>query len=331
MAQCRICEHYPIIKEFKAIEMMFGTRDEFDYLECEACKSIQIKSIPSEVDLSKYYPKDYYSYSSDYFYSNHRFGTGIKSKIKQKIRNERDRYALGLDSFTGSVIDYFKPAEVQLKIFRRHRIETTNRILDVGCGNGSFLNFLASMGFEALLGIDPYTPADRISEAGVLVRKIGLADLDGIYDVIMFHHALEHVVDPIMSLRAARGKISDHGLCVVRIPTTTSYAREFYRENWVQLDAPRHLNIPSRKGMEILGIKTGFKLIDVIDDSTDFQFWASEQYRINIPMNRHGLDYEAGRPAFDVSRRLIKQWRKFAIRLNQQHRGDQAAFIFKAA
>jgi len=30
------------------------------------------------------------------------------------------------------------------------------------------------------------------------------------------------------------------GWCVIRIPTVSSFAWEHYREQWVQLDAPRH-------------------------------------------------------------------------------------------
>lgn len=50
-------------------EMMFGFGEEFAYFECSKCGCLQISEIP--VDISKYYPSDYYSFSqnstSNYF------------------------------------------------------------------------------------------------------------------------------------------------------------------------------------------------------------------------------------------------------------------------
>ena len=59
---CRICGNTEKNLIHKAQEMMFGTRDEFDYLECSACGTLQIVEIP---DLSCYYPRDYYSFVSE--------------------------------------------------------------------------------------------------------------------------------------------------------------------------------------------------------------------------------------------------------------------------
>src|SRR6476661_7449138 len=41
--------------------MMFGTRDEFEYLECAECGTVQIAEIP---DLTAYYPQGYYSFDA---------------------------------------------------------------------------------------------------------------------------------------------------------------------------------------------------------------------------------------------------------------------------
>jgi len=40
----------------------FGLRDEFRYLECGACRCVQLVDVPA--DLSKYYPPNYYSFAS---------------------------------------------------------------------------------------------------------------------------------------------------------------------------------------------------------------------------------------------------------------------------
>ena len=44
-------------------EMMFGTRDEFEYFECNQCGSLQ--RLSQVADEGKFYPPNYYSFSED--------------------------------------------------------------------------------------------------------------------------------------------------------------------------------------------------------------------------------------------------------------------------
>jgi hypothetical protein len=57
---CRICANTKGNKRHLAREMMFGLRDEFEYVECANCGCLQIKEIPH--NLSDYYPEAYYSF-----------------------------------------------------------------------------------------------------------------------------------------------------------------------------------------------------------------------------------------------------------------------------
>ena len=65
---CRIC-HESSSKTYIAKEMMYGTRDEFEYFECENCGCLQISEIPT--NLGDYYPSNYYSFKRlDYRFSH---------------------------------------------------------------------------------------------------------------------------------------------------------------------------------------------------------------------------------------------------------------------
>ncbi len=55
--RCRICfEPDPQVVELR--EMLFGTRERFDYLHCRACGALQIRDVPG--DLGRHYPPEYY-------------------------------------------------------------------------------------------------------------------------------------------------------------------------------------------------------------------------------------------------------------------------------
>jgi hypothetical protein len=94
----------------------------------------------------------------------------------------------------------------------------------------------------------------------------------------------------------------------------------------VQLDAPRHLFIHSVKSMETLAAQAGLRVAEVAWDSTEFQFWGSEQYLRDIPL-RADASY-ATRPEKSIfSARQIADFRTKAAELNALGRGDQAAFF----
>jgi hypothetical protein len=91
----------------------------------------------------------------------------------------------------------------------------------------------------------------------------------------------------------------------------------------VALDAPRHLVLISREGMQILAQRCGFIVQQTVDDSTRFQFTASELYLKNIPLTEQN-------PEAVFSQNAIKEFDQRAVKLNSLHRGDAAAFILKA-
>jgi hypothetical protein len=77
--------------------------------------------------------------------------------------------------------------------------------------------------------------------------------------------------------------------------------------------------------MALLAEKAGMKAADVVYDSTEFQFWGSEQYLRNIPLcSARSYGNNPAKSLF--TRSDIRQFRKQAKRLNFEKQGDQAAF-----
>jgi predicted SAM-dependent methyltransferase len=202
-------------------------------------------------------------------------------------------------------------------------------ILDVGAGNGAFLFALRGIGFGRLLGIDPYIDADLHYAGDVQIRKIGLETLkeEG-WDLITLHHALEHMVDQIETLHRCAELLGPNGQILVRVPTVSSEAWKRYGSDWVQLDAPRHLVLHSRKSLVLAARQAGLHVERIVDDSTALQFWGSEQYRRDIPLNdlrSYGMN--RGETIFSLFQ--IECWEKESQRLNHIGQGDQIAAWLK--
>lgn len=324
-ASCRVCGSTSLGEPFIAREMMFGMRDEFRYVTCSDCSSAQIATVPP--DLSRYYPTDYYSFSPAS--SDRRIS--IRERIIRRLIRERDMHSLGKRSIIGAILCWYKRSSLSFLLLRKLRIKKAARILDVGCGGGALLDILASGGYNNLLGVDPFIEQDLETSRGVKVLKRELQDAPGVFDVIMLHHCLEHVAEPSETFGAIRNKLASDGVCIIRLPTTSSEAWERYRADWVQLDPPRHLVIPSREGMAMMGDSNGLKLIETIDDSSGFQFWASEQYLQNISLVRNGITDRLDKPALTISKQKLREFDRLAQVFNRSGRGDQAAFIYRRA
>ena len=66
------------------------------------------------------------------------------------------------------------------------------KILDVGCGDGSFLNNLFQLGFVNLTGIDPFLTNEYSVDDKLRIRKADIYQIDETFDCIILKGTLEH-------------------------------------------------------------------------------------------------------------------------------------------
>jgi 2-polyprenyl-3-methyl-5-hydroxy-6-metoxy-1,4-benzoquinol methylase len=119
------------------------------------------------------------------------------------------------------------------------------RLLDFGCGSGSYLHRMAAQGWE-VTGLDAAVgPVRRIRE------EYGLRALAGelphpelqpcTFDVVTMWHSLEHVQEPLATLREAHRLLVPGGKLIVACPNIESWAFRRFGRDWFGLDVPRHL------------------------------------------------------------------------------------------
>ena len=134
-----------------------------------------------------------------------------------------------------------------------------------------FLYPLKEAGFRNVSGCDPFIPENLKYNNGLPVYKKHFSQMNGKYDIITFNHSFEHIEDPLEILKHANKLLAVNGTCIVRIPTTSSFAWKYYNVNCFQLDAPRHIFLHSKKSINILAKNAGLKVIQVVFDSTHHQ------------------------------------------------------------
>lgn len=314
--RCVWCHAEDPGRRFTARERLFGMAGEFEYAECAQCGSLQILEPPK--DLQRYYPPEYEAYNAlpDTYY---RGMLGV-------VRRWRDRTVATGKGMLGRLVLLFHPQQdPRVRSIRLLNLLPEARVLDVGCGSGLLLLIMYEVGFRNVEGIDPYYPSGRPIGGKIPVHRYTLAEYlsqhPKPYDVLMYHHVLEHVPDPEGELMLAKGLLKPGGWVLVRLPLTGSYHWKHYGIDWFQLDAPRHLSIPSVQGMGILAQRCGYVVEHVGFDALPLHLHASELYQKGIPGCQHRPDMHT--PI---------QWKQFARltdRLNRSGEADSGVFVLR--
>ena len=106
----------------------------------------------------------------------------------------------------------------------------SGRLLDVGCGEGSWAPRLRAAGARQLVALDP--SAEAIARAGErydtaivgTIEGTGLAELGGVpFDVLIVADVLEHLVDPWLAMNTLRSWAAPGALLAVSVPNMRFY------------------------------------------------------------------------------------------------------------
>jgi SAM-dependent methyltransferase len=113
------------------------------------------------------------------------------------------------------------------------------RLLDIGCGDGSFLLTATRAGWVVVgTELNPQ-PARR---AGLDVREeISRVAGEGLFDCITMWHTLEHMRDIPSMLRHVERLLKPEGKVIIAVPDFGGLQARLFRKKWLHLDVPRHL------------------------------------------------------------------------------------------
>jgi SAM-dependent methyltransferase len=300
--RCRVCAG-EVAFAFRARDRTGAAVGDHDYETCRACGGLQIARIPDDLDAA---------YGPAYYTARQRVPPPAWPPFAAVRRAlSRARLGLGPPALARAVSGR---RYGRFEWFRRTGTGLDAPILDVGCGSGRLLLRMHRDGFRSLVGIDPRLAPEIALRAarhpGLHFERATPEMHAGQHALVMAHHSLEHMPDPRGSFAALARLVRPGGWLLLRVPRADSFACARYRADWAQLDAPRHLHIPSRAGIERLAAESGLELVHVEDDSGVFQIWGSE-----AESYAHG-------PA-----RLLR-WlaaRRQAARLRRAGQGDQLA------
>jgi len=131
------------------------------------------------------------------------------------------------------------------------------RVLDFGCGFGQFLEMCHLFGLDAH-GVDRSNA--RRAGAGVQILS-ALEDVTGTFDAITMFEVLEHLDDPLATLKALRSRLNAHGFMIVEVPDTTGISSFTDRESYYKIHPLDHINAFTPESLVAIMRKAGFEPI----------------------------------------------------------------------
>lgn len=182
----------------------------YELQRCNECGVVWDFPMPTESELEAAYSQDYYSSTEA------KFNPLIEAWTRYSGR--RRAYSL----------------------LRQHGNFAGVKVLDVGCGRGVLLRGFREAGAD-VLGIEREGAGfDQIDG----VENLSLDELieaERTFDLIVIWHVLEHLPDPVESLRKCRRLLAQGGSLFIEVPNFASFQASLFRSNWFHLDLPRHL------------------------------------------------------------------------------------------
>lgn len=199
---------------------------------CENCKVIFLNPRPDEKELNEMYNKTYFN---EIAYEN----------ADLDFEDVKENAQLLLD-------------KIENKFGKRENI------LEVGAGRGHLLAAARELGYS-VTGIE-------ISEESCkyAADRFGLKLFNGTlpnfrsskkYDLIIFYHSLEHLTDPLLSLKISRNLLTENGLVWITLPNVRSFDRFYSGNNWNGWSLPYHLFHFSPASLKYLLMRSNFSKI----------------------------------------------------------------------
>jgi SAM-dependent methyltransferase len=209
--ECPICRNRQLSKYLECRD--YTVSDEiFTLKKCDDCNLLI--TTPRPENLSRYYQSDDYLSHSDE-------NKTAFSKIYSIVRQLTTAWKVG--------------------IIKKYLNLYNAKVLDVGCGTGTFLKKCKDQGLK-ITGVEPSPKARaiaiKVTEANILPD---LHAVSGTFDAITLWHVLEHIPDMDQQINTLVNLLKPSGILLIAVPNHESPDAKKYKSVWAGYDVPRHV------------------------------------------------------------------------------------------
>lgn len=205
------------------------------YRSCSGCGHVQIHPLPAPETLRVIYPPTYYSYVME----------DTVHPLALRVKQWLDR-----SKFRGIV---------------EHLPRAVTSYLDVGCGDGRYLQMMIDSGADRsrVYGVELDARAVGTARAqGLQVLESRIEDAaelsSGAFDLITMFHVIEHVERPDRVILRLKELLAPGGILAIETPNFACIdARLARRRFWGGYHAPRHWHVFTTESLRRLLTRSG--------------------------------------------------------------------------
>ncbi|MHC4596537.1 MAG: class I SAM-dependent methyltransferase [Planctomycetota bacterium] len=264
---CNLCGSRDSTFLYHASDRLHGIGGTFTYVRCKECGLVYMNPQVVGEDIEQLYPADYAPHSTT------KKGTGFKAR---SLPNRIMKIPL-----IARLLKKLMNVKIAESVYRK--VNQQSRILDVGCGAGSFLNTVRTDKACEVYGVDISETAVREAKSsfGLDIFKGTIAEAplpNAYFDIITAWWYLEHIPDPHATVAVISSLLKHDGYFIVGVPNFNSLYAKHFNDKWYHLDCPRHLCIWTPQTITSLLEKHGLSVVRIIYDKTPWGLLGSLQY-----------------------------------------------------
>lgn len=233
---CNLCHTDDTRVLFEGHDRLHHLPGVFTVVQCQQCGLVYLNPRPAKDEIQVYYPDNY---------EPHVFFERIRHN-----RLARLDYNYGLNKKRRALEKFVQPG----------------RLLDIGCGNGSFLHYMRAHNWR-VCGVEISQAAGDYARQE-LGLEVHIGDLPDIalppqsFDLITMWNVFEHLYDPTATLAEIKRILKPKGLLVIAVPNLASWDAQVFGAAWVGYDVPRHLYTFSPVTLDKLLHQAGFQVME---------------------------------------------------------------------
>lgn len=219
---CRICnsEDNDFYISTRAL-MHKPNTEEYIFYKCNVCQAVWLTNPVSAEQLDHYYTDNYLPYQG--------------SAVWGKYRSFVERSQVQLDNRRVSFVSQWLD-----------QIDENTHLLDVGCGNPSFIDLVSKKLNITCTGIDFSDSGWRDKNYTHLnLQKVSVEDYQPTerYDIITLWHYLEHDYQPQATIEKLYNCLKPGGKLIIEVPDYKSMTAKLQKSYWQGWHSPRHLTL----------------------------------------------------------------------------------------
>lgn len=266
---CPICGSMKrtVLHEHLVDNVFFAAPGKWTLQGCRQCGGAYLDPRPSPAFIHRAYA-NYYTHQQTASNDDYADLSSLR-KLRRRLVNGYTNWRYSTSAQPASklgVLTAFAMPNLKRVLDRKYRHlprlpQCGGQLLDVGCGDGSFLALARTCGWDVVgLDPDPKAVANAVRH-GVTAHVGGIEYFDGqndLFDVITLNHVIEHVYEPDKVLMACHALLKPGGLLWLETPNIRSFGHARFQKNWRGLETPRHLVLFSRHSLVQALLSAGF-------------------------------------------------------------------------